>query len=174
MKRVFSILGLAILTACGGGGSGSSSSSGPSEELEIIPPLPAPVAPSVVENNSFASLLNDVRIDNGASSVTYDNRLATAAVNHANDMYVNDYFSHDGLNGSTPRSRALDEGYNAGPIGENIAQGQTSQQQVMNAWTNSTTGHHENNINPVYEDFGLGKAGSGGETRWVLVLATEK
>ena len=76
-------------------------------------------------------------------------------------------------NGSSPGDRITAAGYNWRTYGENIAQGQTSQQQVLTGWTNSP-GHHRNNINPNFEEFGLGKAGTGGSTRWVLVLATEQ
>jgi uncharacterized protein YkwD len=42
----------------------------------------------------------------------------------------------------------------------------------MTDWTNSP-GHHANNINPAFEDFGLGVTGTGGNRTWVLVLGAE-
>ena len=88
-------------------------------------------------------------------------------------MLENNYFSHTGLNGSSPGQRISAEGYNWQTYGENIAKGQTSESQVLNAWVNSP-GHQANNVNPNFEDFGLGKAGSGSSSHWVLVLAKEQ
>lgn len=126
----------------------------------------------VVENASFEGLLNTVRGNFGAGDVEYNAQLGLAAQTHATDMLTQDYLSHDGLNGSTLVNRVEDTGYNWQTIGENIAQGQTSQVEVLEDWENSTE-HHANNINPNFEDFGLGVAGSGSDTRWVLVLGAE-
>jgi uncharacterized protein YkwD len=162
MRFFLALAALAVLPACGGGGSASSSGSTP-----IVQP-----PPNAVESNTFAALLNGVRVKNGAGVVTYDARLGLAAQRHANDIVANDFFSHTGSDGSTVGSRAKAAGYNWTEIGENIAQGQQSQEAVMTAWTNSD-GHHENNIYTGYEDFALAKAGTGGELTWVLVLGAE-
>jgi len=110
---------------------------------------------------------------NAAGPVAFDARLANAAQGHADDMRANNYFSHTGLNGSTPGDRITDAGYQWRTYGENIARGQTSEQEVFDAWTNSP-GHHANNINPNFEDFALSKSGTGNNTYWVLLLATEQ
>ena len=165
MNRSILIFALCAVSACGGSGTDMSDQSPPSF-------APAPVAPDTIENNSFAGLLNNVRFANSASPVTFDARLGEAAQTHASDMLAQNYFSHTGLNGSTAGERITAAGYTWRTYGENIAQGQTSQAQVLTAWTNSS-GHHANNINPNFEDFGLGKAGTGSNTRWVLVLGAE-
>jgi uncharacterized protein YkwD len=116
--------------------------------------------------------LNNTRVANGAGNVVYDDRLGRAAQGHAVDLVTNNRFSHTGTNGSTVGQRATAQGYNWTAIGENIARGQQSVTSVMTDWTNSS-GHHANNINPVYEDFGLGVTGTGGNRTWVLVLGAE-
>lgn len=121
---------------------------------------------------SFATLINSVRTSVGAPPLRFDSRLNTAAQDHADDMLANDYFSHNGQNGSTIESRATAAGYNWTAIGENIAQGQRNENLAMNAWT-SSPGHHRNNINPAFEDFGLGRSGTGSKVRWVLMLGAE-
>jgi uncharacterized protein YkwD len=166
MRVFLAISALAILPACGGGSGGSSAG---------VSPILLPPPPSTAENNTFAGLLNNVRVNanNGAGPVTYDSRLGVAAQSHANDMVTNDFFSHIGSNGSELDDRAEAAGYTGWTaLGENIAQGQQSQVAVLNAWTNSPD-HHANNIDPVYEDFGLARAGSGGEQRWVLLLGSQ-
>jgi uncharacterized protein YkwD len=163
MRVFLAIAALVILPACGGGSGGSSSGTGP-----ILLPPP----PSTVENNTFAGLLNGVRVNNGAGTVAYDSRLGVAAQSHANDMVAEGFFSHTGSNGSNVGQRATAAGYNWTLIGENIARGQQSQQEVLTDWTNSS-GHHANNINPGYQDFGIAKAGSGNNLHWVLVLGRD-
>ncbi len=186
MKKILSFVTLCSLAACGGSGGGGVA---PTTFTTGPAPLPTPVSssspgagpssgpvstiPTSVNNNSFAGLLNNVRIANSAAPVTFDARLGSAAQKHANDMLANNYFSHTGLNGSSPGDRIEAEGYNWRTYGENIARGQTSETQVLNAWVNSP-GHQANNVNPNFEDFGLGKAGTGSSTRWVLVLGAEQ
>lgn len=165
MRKFAAIVVIAALPACGGSSTGSGGG-----VVSTPPPTAAPPAP---ENNSFAVLLNNVRVANSAQAVTYDARLGRAAQGHAVDLVTNNRFSHTGTNGSTVGDRATAQGYNWTAIGENIARGQQTVQAAMTAWTNSTTGHHENNINPVYEDFGLGVTGTGGNRTWVLVLGAE-
>lgn len=178
MKWFISIVALSALSACGGASTGGGASGLPASSTAPPPTSPStgPTAPSTgggANNASFATLLNDVRLTNGAGNVTFDARLANAAQGHADDMRTNNYFSHTGLNGSSPGDRITAAGYKWRTYGENIARGQQSEQEVLTAWTNSP-GHHANNINPNFEDFALAKAGSGSNTYWVLVLASEQ
>jgi uncharacterized protein YkwD len=52
-------------------------------------------------------------------------------------MATRGYFSHTGLDGSTPDSRMAAAGYHGSGWAENIAAGQTSVTEVMTAWWNS-------------------------------------
>jgi uncharacterized protein YkwD len=163
--RIFACIALiAVLPACGGSSGGSN--------VPMVTPRPT-AAPPVPENNTFAGLLNNVRATHGAGNVVYDARLGRAAQGHANDMVANDFFSHTGSNGSNLGQRVAAQGYNYSIVGENIAQGQQTVQSAMTSWTNSP-GHHANNINPAFEDFALGVAGTGSEKTWVLVLGAEQ
>lgn len=186
MKWFIPILAVSALSACGGATTGGGSSVLPTSTTAppaaTTPPSTSPPSSGGstppptgggANNASFATLLNDVRLTNGAGNVAFDARLANAAQGHADDMRANNYFSHTGLNGSSPGDRITAAGYNWRTYGENIARGQQSEEAVMTAWTNSP-GHHANNINPNFEDFALAKAGSGSNTYWVLVLASEQ
>ncbi|WP_342077651.1 CAP domain-containing protein [Yoonia sp. SS1-5] len=182
MKIIYAIVGLVALAACGGSGGGNTSVStltAPSVAASTSPTTAsAPAArpsssPSAPAPTTFAGMLNDVRLANGAAPVTFDARLGNAAQNHANDMLAQNYFSHTGLNGSSPGDRITAAGYRWRTYGENIAQGYQSEAAVLQGWVNSP-GHQRNNVNPNFEDFGLARAGSGSSTRWVLVLAAEQ
>lgn len=158
MRAHVSILAMGLLAGCmGSGGTG-------------VDVAPAPSV-SLAANNTLGPLLNNVRAANDADPLSFDNRLALAAQVHANDMLRNDFFSHTGSDDSEVGDRVTAQGYRWSHVGENIAKGYQSEASVMTGWTNSS-GHHDNNINPNYRDFGLGKAGSGSNLHWVLVLAT--
>ena len=114
-----------------------------------------------------------MRIDNGAGGVTYNGRLDAAAQGHADDMVNQTYFSHTSKDGRVVRDRIVEQGYNPIAWGENIARGHPNQADVLEAWQNSDR-HNEMMISENLEDFGLGVSGSGSNTRWVLVMATER
>ena len=85
------------------------------------------------------------------------NQLCTISARlHSEDMAKNNYFDHTGLNGSTPFDRMAAAGY-AGPYpwGENIAAGQTSPAQVVQAWMDSP-GHCRNIMNCGFKVLGVG------------------
>lgn len=100
-------------------------------------------------------LVNVERLKAGCAIVTFDPRLSAAARSHSDDMAVNNFFSHQGSNGSQVWDRAEAEGYQWRTIGENIAAGQTSPDQVMAAWM-SSSGHRANILDCDYTHMGLG------------------
>lgn len=175
MKPLYTVALLATLAACGGTSisenivsSGGGSFASPTTSIPEVDPVQ-----DSTRDASFGDLLNGLRIEHGAGAVTYDGRLNTAAQLHAEDMLENDYFSHTGLNGSSVGTRVQAAGYNFARVGENIAAGYQTEESVLNGWVNSP-GHQRNNIDPNYEEFGLGYARDGSDTRWVLVLGTEQ
>ena len=124
------------------------------------------------EDQTFGRILNNVRIGNGASAVTYDSRLDAAAQGHADDMVDRGYFAHNSPEGDDVRDRILEQGYIPIAYGENLARGQQSQAGAITGWENSPA--HDAMMNATtLEEFGLGMAGSGRTTTWVLVMATE-
>lgn len=170
MRSLVILAALGAMAACTGPAptaSQSTTSPAPTPTVQ-----PTPLAPSSADNAAFGTLLDGVRMANGAGSIAFDARLASAAQAHADDMLANGFFSHTGSNGSSVGDRARAAGYNWTNIGENIALGQQSEAEAMDSWMNSP-GHHANNINPNFEDFGLAKAGSGANTNWVLVLGRD-
>lgn len=125
-----------------------------------------------VEDASFATLINGVRTALGVTPVTYNAQLNAAAQAHSDDMLAQDYFSHTGEDGSTIGTRATAAGYNWKSISENIAQGQENENLAMNGWI-SSPGHQRNNVDPDFDEFGLGRAGTGSATRWTLMLGSQ-
>ncbi|MEZ4447603.1 MAG: CAP domain-containing protein [Polyangiaceae bacterium] len=82
-------------------------------------------------------------------------QLWAAARAHASDMAQRDYFSHRSPEGGGPAERARAAGYASGFVGENIAAGQASPSEVVQAWIDSA-GHCENLMSPRYRALGVG------------------
>jgi len=83
-------------------------------------------------------------IFSAAPPVRWDARLAQAALSHSGDMAKRNYFSHTGQGESRVTDRASPSGYAWRRVGENIAAGQGSVEQVVKAWLASP--HHCANI----------------------------
>lgn len=131
------------------------------------PPVTSP------DDINFGKLLNGIRLGSGVADVAFDSRLNLAAQKHAQDMVDNDYFNHISQDGRAPWDRVRAEGYNYAFVGENIAQSQQSDSGVIGAWQTSPA-HDALMRRGDVEDFALGVAGVGTETRWVLLMGTEK
>ncbi|MGK7942754.1 MAG: CAP domain-containing protein [Crocosphaera sp.] len=103
-------------------------------------------------------LVNQERSKRGLQSLSLSQKLDQAADQYSNRMASGDFFSHtDPENGSTVSTRVTEFGYQWKTVGENIAAGQTSAEEVFNAWMNSS-GHRANILNPNYTHMGLGYA----------------
>lgn len=115
------------------------------------------------------ALVNDERARAGVAPLTANGLLTTAAGAHAADMAVNGFFSHTGSDGSSSADRATRAGYNWSSVGENIAMGATSAEQVMEMWMNSS-GHRANILNGSFTEIGVALDSRGGSL-WVQVFA---
>jgi uncharacterized protein YkwD len=98
--------------------------------------------------------------------------LDRVAYQHAADMARHDYFEHVDLSGHTPADRVRASGYRERLVGENIAYGPTSAEEVVAGWLHST-GHCENIMEPRFVEMGLAQASGQGSRRglyWDQVL----
>jgi uncharacterized protein YkwD len=99
--------------------------------------------------------------------------LDRVAADHAGDMARHDYFEHVDLKGNTPADRVRAAGYQERLVGENIAYGPASAEEVVSGWLHST-GHCENIMDPRFVEMGLAAAPGQGSRRglyWDQVLA---
>ncbi len=83
--------------------------------------------------------------------------LDRAAQAHAEDMLARGYFEHESPERHTVRERAQSAGYRWRAVGENIALGQLTADEVMDSWMKSPE-HRENILDPEYRDLGVGLA----------------
>lgn len=100
-------------------------------------------------------LTNKERTQEGLSALKADSELSNVAQKKSQDMQQNHYFSHTSPTYGSPFDMMRDFGVTYNTAGENIAQGQQSPQEVVNAWMNSS-GHRENILNKEFTHIGVG------------------
>ena len=97
------------------------------------------------------------RLRGPSKRLRYDAALATSAQAHADDMALNNYFSHESLEGRTFIDRINATTYDGQPGGENLASGQQSAKEVVQAWLDSPA-HCRNLMTKRFDAVGLGLA----------------
>ena len=90
------------------------------------------------------------------AKLIWNDKLGVSANKHTTDMASNNYFSHTSKDGRTMSDRINAVGYLWSALGENIANGQTTEKQVMESWINSP-GHCANIMNGSYTDVGFAR-----------------
>lgn len=185
--RVLFALGVsALIAACGGGGDAAPAPT-PAPTPASPAPGPAPAAAATCALPDFQATamarVNQWRASgadcgpqgrfNATTALAWNDRLTQAATAHSQDMAANNFFSHTGSGGSTLAGRVDAAGYAWGSLGENIAAGQGSVQQVVDGWI-ASPGHCANLLNPGFTEVGLacvrGTAGNTYPTYWTMDL----
>jgi uncharacterized protein YkwD len=107
-----------------------------------------------------------------APPVSLSGTLDGVALGHASDMAENNYFEHQDLAGHTPADRVRAVGYREKLVGENIAFGPRTAEEVVQGWLDSP-GHCENIMDPRFAEMGIAYAAGRGKRGlyWVQVFA---
>jgi uncharacterized protein YkwD len=111
-----------------------------------------------------------------APPVRLSDALSGVALGHASDMAMHNYFEHEDLTGHSPADRVRAAGYHEKLVGENIAYGPMSTEEVVKGWLDSP-GHCENIMDPRFAEMGIAFAAGQASKRglyWVQVLADPK
>jgi uncharacterized protein YkwD len=106
-----------------------------------------------------------------ARALRWNDALAEASWQHADDMARNNYFSHDGRDGSVPSQRVERAGYRWRTMGENIAAGQRTAEEAVAGWI-ASPGHCANLMNPGFTEMGAAVAVNAG-SKLVVYWAQE-
>ncbi len=136
--------------------------------VPLPPPAPVPSPDLNTLVLRIIALHNKYRIEKGLFALIADARLMASAQAHATDMRVHHILSHTGSNGSTPFLRMSRAGYAWNMAAENIAEGQTTPEQVMAAWMNDPP--HRQDIMGPYRNVGVGWDNNW----WVVDFASPK
>lgn len=105
--------------------------------------------------NEVVELTNQERQKNGLAPLQIDEELSAVAREKSNDMSVKNYFDHNSPTYGSPFDMMKSYGISYRAAGENIAKGQRTPQEVVDAWMNSQ-GHRENILNGNFTHIGVG------------------
>lgn len=134
--------------------------------------------PKEVTKAKLLQLVNDARSKGctcgtmdypPAPPLTWNNLLEAAAQAHSEEMSATNQLTHKGNNGSGPGDRIEQVGYIWGAYGENIAEGYTSEEEVIRGWLESA-GHCKNILDPSFTEMGVATSG----TYWTQVLGAPR
>ncbi|MGC6173860.1 CAP domain-containing protein [Lacrimispora sp. 38-1] len=114
-------------------------------------------------------LVNAERAKAGLAPLTIDANVEKAANVRANEIQTS--FEHVRPNGSSFSTAIKEQNVNFRGAGENIAWGQKTPQEVMNAWMNSA-GHRANILNKSFTHIGVGNVQNGAGTQYWVQLFT--
>jgi uncharacterized YkwD family protein len=141
----------------------------PSKPVQSQPTKPAqskPSQPASSQKPSTSStmsafelkvidLTNAERAKQGLKPLKADDALGKVARIKAQDMTDEHYFDHTSPKYGSPFDMMKQFGISFSSAAENIAQGQKSPEEVVNAWMNSA-GHRANIMNPSLTNIGVG------------------
>jgi len=136
----------------------------PKPQQPVAQPKPATPAPNngatsqPTNASSYAAqvvtLVNQERAKAGLSPLSSHEALANMAMVKAKDMKNNNYFDHNSPTYGSPFDMMKSFGISYRYAGENIAMGQRTPQEVMNAWMNSP-GHKANILSKNFTSIGV-------------------
>ncbi|MDP4084358.1 MAG: CAP domain-containing protein [Bacillota bacterium] len=134
----------------------------------VTPPQSQKGTPAPIQSTSginqtalqVIQLTNVERKKNGLAPLKADTSLSKVAQTKSNDMETKHYFSHTSPTYGSPFDMMRNFGITYSTAGENIAMGQPTAQDVVNAWMNSE-GHRKNILNPSYTNIGVGFTSTG-------------
>lgn len=135
---------------------------------------PAPVEPAPEQSvdqkeeqdqlNAFErqmfELTNRERVNYGLQPLQVDYELSRVAREKSRDMAINFYFDHNSPVYGSPFDMMRAYGISYRAAGENIAKGQRTPEEVVQAWMNSP-GHRANILNPSFTHIGVGYVENG-------------
>ena len=106
------------------------------------------------------TLTNAERAKEGLPALQIDTKLMSSARAKSDDMAKNHYFDHTSPTYGSPFDQMKSLGISYKSAGENIAQGQKTPQEVVQAWMQSP-GHRANIMNASYTHIGVGFSANG-------------
>jgi uncharacterized protein YkwD len=99
------------------------------------------------------ALHNQERAKEKLNTLEISPKLTKAAQRHADDMARRKEMGHKGSDGSAPADRITDAGYRWRRVGENVAFGRWTPEQLLKGWMESPV--HKKNILGSYSQIGV-------------------
>jgi len=163
MKKIFTlyIIALCFALSCKDNGTEAAPEEKPEEVVggSVSTNLDNALLLKLVNQQRLAGCNCGATVMPGVPALTWNEKLAQAALNHSKDMNESGFFSHTSSDGKTLSERFNAVGYNWRAIAENIASGQKDEQTVFSSWIKSE-GHCKNIMSASYKEMGAARAGS--------------
>lgn len=147
--------------------------------LVLAAPLEAPAAGEAATTSArVIALVNEARTEkrrcgfrrfDAVPPLAPSAALQRAASAHAEDMARRGVMDHAGGDGSTPAERATRAGYAWRTVGENVATGQSTPEQVVAEWLDSPR-HCSNIMDADFTEMGVAVASSASGVYWAQVF----
>lgn len=131
----------------------------------------ATTSSNVSYEERVAQLVNVEREKNGLQPLTFDSSISNVARAKSKDMADNNYFAHQSPTYGSAGDMLRNFGINWSAWGENIASGQDTPEEVVNAWMNSE-GHRANILSSNFGKIGVGYVTNGSGTPYWTQLFT--
>lgn len=129
-------------------------------DAEMLPQATANINKYKAYIDEVIRLTNEIRASVGVAPVTYDETLSKAASIRAIEIEYSGIVKHTRPNGTSCFTVLDIFNYKSSATAENIAGGQSSPKEVINAWKNSQS-HYATIINPAYTKIGVGYSSTG-------------
>lgn len=128
----------------------------PSPKKNLAQIVPTSLQHTLSVTDKVVELVNKERLVKKLPRLSKSDHLTASAQGFSTDLANNDLVSHTGSDGSTMQSRNEDAGYVGWRwLGENVAGGQSTPDEVFKAWMNSE-GHRQNILSPEAQEIGVG------------------
>lgn len=124
------------------------------DRVEIDPAGPDELTERPGDAESLYLMLNETRLAEQRAPLAWSSALASVALGHAREMYLDGYVSH--LSPITGRvgDRVVAAGIRIRIVGENLAL--ASSAQAVHEGFRESPGHHENLVHPEFDEVGIG------------------
>lgn len=160
-RRTLLILAI-VAIGCGSAAPGR----GPAAPRRGDEPEPREVANPRAEIRDLVARINRHRRALGCPALRWDDRLASVALEHSEDMARRRFFSHTNPDGRDPFARLRRAGVRYRAAAENLASGQTTGAETFEGWMGSP-GHRRNLEDCDYTRIGIGLH----RGRWTCLLS---
>lgn len=125
------------------------------DQINIGQKINIPTNEQASVEQEVVKLVNAERTKAGLPALKEDWELSRVAKYKSQDMHDKNYFDHTSPTYGSPFAMMKKFGITYKAAGENIAKGQKSASEVVNAWMNSE-GHRANILNKNYTHIGIG------------------
>ena len=137
-----------------------------------VPGAPAPLSRFDTFLTRLVELTNQQRVAAGVTPAGRSVELTASAVAHSDDQAIHKTMGHIGSDGSTLADRVNLSGFRWSELGENVAVGYATADDVMTGWLASPN-HRSNILKPEFTHVGVAVAAADdGTLYWTMDLGT--